>query len=167
MFYIRFLNQKTAVKAEVKIIAEGVVSIKPEKTIPDNLSGFWIYTDRQLTRPIGDYSGYKTRYKKTEKGVMYISTGQTYTEPAPVPEPKPEEIAQKERLEQIAALQEEIDGLKKQIDATDYKYTKSYEYSLEGKETGYDMAALHTERQAYRDRINELERVLAGWEGRA
>lgn len=51
----------------------------------------------------------------------------------------------------------EIEMLKKQIAATDYKVTKCYEYSLCGLELPYDIKALHAERQALRDKINELE----------
>lgn len=51
----------------------------------------------------------------------------------------------------------EIDMLKKQIADSDYKVTKCYEYSLCGLELPYDIKALHAERQALRDRINELE----------
>lgn len=51
----------------------------------------------------------------------------------------------------------EIDMLKKQIATTDYKVTKCYEYSLCGLALPYDIEALHAERQALRDKINELE----------
>lgn len=51
----------------------------------------------------------------------------------------------------------EIDLLKRQIAATDYKVTKCYEYSLCGLELPYDIEALHAERQSLRDKINELE----------
>lgn len=51
----------------------------------------------------------------------------------------------------------EIQDLKKQLDETDYKIIKCSEYSLAGKELPYDIEYLHTQRQAIRDRITELE----------
>ena len=60
---------------------------------------------------------------------------------------KPQELINKE----------EIQELKKQLDVTDYKIIKCSEYSLAGKELPYDIEYLHTQRQAIRDRITELE----------
>ena len=51
----------------------------------------------------------------------------------------------------------QIDMLKKKISDTDYKIIKCHEYALVGKDIPYDIEALHAERQALRDRINELE----------
>ncbi len=53
--------------------------------------------------------------------------------------------------------EEEIQELKKQLDDTDYKIIKCSEYSLAGKELPYDIEYLHTQRQAIRDRITELD----------
>lgn len=50
-----------------------------------------------------------------------------------------------------------IDELKKKITESDYKVIKCHEYALVGKELPYDIEALHAERQALRDKINELE----------
>ena len=63
-------------------------------------------------------------------------------------QPKPSE----EELKQI-----EINALKKQLDDTDYKIIKCSEYSLAGKELPYNIEYLHSQRQAIRDRITELE----------
>ena len=52
---------------------------------------------------------------------------------------------------------EKIAKLKKQLSATDYKVIKCSECQLLGEEMPYDIAALHAERQAIRDEINELE----------
>ena len=66
---------------------------------------------------------------------------------APVePEPTPEEI--KER---------KIAELKKELENTDYKIIKCSEYQLAGLELPYDIVALHAQRQAIRDEINQLE----------
>lgn len=50
-----------------------------------------------------------------------------------------------------------IEDLKKQLTATDYKVIKCHEYALCGLALPYDIEALHAERQALRDKINELE----------
>lgn len=63
-------------------------------------------------------------------------------------QPKPSD----EELKQI-----EINALKKQLDDTDYKIIKCSEYSLAGKELPYNIEYLHSQRQAIRDRITELE----------
>ena len=43
----------------------------------------------------------------------------------------------------------------------DWKVAKCYEYILAGLEAPYDIADLHTKRQAIRDRINALQAELA------
>lgn len=50
-----------------------------------------------------------------------------------------------------------IGVLKSQLSDTDYKILKCSECSLLGIELPYDIATLHTERQAIRDQINALE----------
>lgn len=52
---------------------------------------------------------------------------------------------------------EEIASLKAELTSTDYKIIKCSEAQLVGEELPYDIVALHAERQAQRDRINELE----------
>lgn len=54
----------------------------------------------------------------------------------------------------------EINTLKKQLDKTDYKIIKSSEYQLLGIEIPYNLEELHAERQAIRDKINELEELI-------
>lgn len=64
------------------------------------------------------------------------------------------------RYEVIPDLQlkrKEIQRLKNELTASDYKVIKCYEASLAGKELPYDIAALHIERQQVRDRINQIE----------
>lgn len=164
MLYVLFANRKTPVKATVRIMKEGVVQVQTEEETADNISGFKCYLDEQLTRMVGDYSGYRTKYRDTDARGMYLSTGEVYVappEPEPEPEPTPEEIAERERQEHIAEINMQIAGLKAQIGVTDYRITKTYEYREEGLETEYDLHALHKERQALRDQINELEETLA------
>jgi len=63
-----------------------------------------------------------------------------------------------------AMVRSEIERLKRELSAGDYRVTKAFEASLTGGELPYDVHALHLERQAMRDRINELEAMAA--EGR-
>ncbi len=60
--------------------------------------------------------------------------------------------------EKIAA---EITRLQSELAATDYQVIKSYEYTLAKQKQPYDITGLHAERQAIRDRIGELEGLLA------
>lgn len=78
--------------------------------------------------------------------VVFNGSDWEYKEqPKPTP-PTPEE-------EKQARIYE----LKQQLNATDYKIIKCSECSLAGLDLPYDVAALHAERQAIRDEINELE----------
>lgn len=66
------------------------------------------------------------------------------------------------REEIIAEKQAVIESLKAQIAETDYKVIKCAEAQLMGAPMPYDVEALHAERQALRDEINELEEELNG-----
>lgn len=65
-----------------------------------------------------------------------------------------------ERPMSIAELtpEQEIQKLKEQLEQSDYMIVKCYEYQLIGKELPYNLEALHRDRQAMRDKINQLER---------
>lgn len=73
----------------------------------------------------------------------------------------------KELLEKQSAMKAtstqrlEIQTLKEQLTSTDYKVIKCSEYSLANLDAPYDITALHTERQALRDKINSLEIEIA------
>ena len=54
----------------------------------------------------------------------------------------------------------EIERLKSQLASTDYKVVKLAECLAIGSEMPYNAQALHAERQAIRDRINELEKEV-------
>ena len=54
-------------------------------------------------------------------------------------------------------LLSEIERLKSELQASDYKVIKCAEVLTIGAEMPYDVASLHKERQALRDKINELE----------
>lgn len=51
----------------------------------------------------------------------------------------------------------EIERLKSELQESDYKVTKCAEAICLNAEMPYNMTALHKERQALRDKINELE----------
>ena len=51
----------------------------------------------------------------------------------------------------------EIERLKSELQESDYKVIKCAEAMAVGAEMPYDVASLHNERQALRDKINELE----------
>lgn len=51
----------------------------------------------------------------------------------------------------------DIESLKSELQESDYKVIKCAEAMVVGAEMPYDMTALHNERQALRDKINELE----------
>ena len=51
----------------------------------------------------------------------------------------------------------DIESLKSELQESDYKVIKCSEAMAVGEELPYNMTALHKERQALRDKINELE----------
>lgn len=54
----------------------------------------------------------------------------------------------------------EIESLKSELQESDYKVIKCAEAMAVGAEMPYDVASLHKERQALRDKINKLEEQL-------
>lgn len=74
-------------------------------------------------------------------------------------ERKEQEAAAVEKA-RIDGIKQGIDELKGEIAASDYQIIKCYEYALNGLDLPYDAAKLHEERQALRDKINELEELL-------
>ena len=66
-----------------------------------------------------------------------------------------------ERMEK----EQEIRNLQSMLSSTaspigDWKIAKHMEYTLLGMDSPYDIEALHAERQAIRDRINDLQEEL-------
>ena len=51
----------------------------------------------------------------------------------------------------------DIESLKSELQESDYKVIKCAEAMAIGEDMPYDVASLHKERQALRDKINELE----------
>ena len=65
-----------------------------------------------------------------------------------------------EIVEPEPTAEQQIEALKQQLTSTDYKIIKCSEAQLLGEDLPYDIASLHAERQALRDKINELEAKL-------
>ena len=57
-------------------------------------------------------------------------------------------------------LLSEIERLKSELQESDYKVIKCAEAMTIGSELPYNMTELHNERQALRDKINELEKAV-------
>ena len=60
-------------------------------------------------------------------------------------------------IEEGIPKSEEIERLKSELQDSDYKVIKCAEALTIGAEMPYDVASLHKDRQALRDKINELE----------
>ena len=78
---------------------------------------------------------------------MLADAGWVKVEPT---QPSEEELARMQRLA-------EVEELKMQLQESDYKVIKIAECAACGLPMPYDAEALHSERQALRDRINLLE----------
>lgn len=164
MGYIKFKNKKTTQMAIVSEESPHVIRITGDD-LTVNTNGFRLYLDEGCKYPLdkGEYEAYTTLFRKGDGWYELSDDGSVYTEPvAPVqPEPTEEELAEQARQQQISQLTAQINDFKARIAASDYKVIKTYEYTLLGEQTGYDMEAVHAERQALRDQINTLETQLA------
>ena len=60
-------------------------------------------------------------------------------------------------IDECVPKSEEIERLKSELQESDYKVIKCAEAMTIGAELPYDVESLHNERQALRDKINELE----------
>ena len=58
-------------------------------------------------------------------------------------------------------LLSEIERLKSELQESDYKVIKCAEAMCLNAELPYDVESLHNERQALRDKINELEKAMS------
>lgn len=163
MAYIKYQGSEELIKASVLPMRPTVVRIITD-TEPA-LTGFKLYLDKDGSYPLdnGEYEACTTLYRKGEGWFELSSDGSVYKEVAPVQpeELTEEELAALERKKQVAYICSQIASLEAQIQSTDYQIIKTYEYSLVGKETEYDIEALHETRQSLRDQINELEMQLA------
>ena len=170
MGYIKYKNSnnETAQPVVVSIESPHVIRIAAMSgaAAPElNTSGFKLYLEPECIHALdnGEYEAYTTLYRQGDNWHELSDDGSVYVEEvAPVqPEPTEEELAEQARQQQISQVTAQIDDLKARIAASDYKVIKTYEYTLLGEQTEYDMEAVHAERQALRDQINTLETQLA------
>ena len=103
----------------------------------------------------GEYAPYVLPLQDGRKVInptaaMYAEAGYY---PYTPPQPTEEELAKQSR-------KAEISDLRDRFAENEWKIIKTCEYRLVGKPDPYDTEALHEERQALRDRINELEKEL-------
>ena len=74
-----------------------------------------------------------------------------------------EQNAEKEKFEaELRVLRSKLQANTSEIG--DWKVIKALEYQLAGQEIPYDMDKLNSDRQVVRDRINEIESLLAQYE---
>lgn len=163
MAFIRFKDSDVLLEAAVLPVSDHVTRITTDAA-PD-LSGFRLYLGDGEEHPLdsGEYEACTTLYRQGNGWYELSNDGSTYTEPVTEEpaEPTEEELEEQERQRKLAEVQGQIDTLKEQITETDYQVIKTYEYSLVGLAAGYDIGALHQERQAIREQINALEAQLA------
>lgn len=152
---LKYQNDDSIYEIEFKKISKNIVEITGD--FPIQTDGFTL--SREKHEDNWDYSAFTTVYKEVENGCQFSNDGSVYVEPI-VPEPTTEELAELAEKERIEAIQNEIDELKAQLESTDYKVIKCYEYGMVGLEFPYDVQELHEQRQAIRDIINEKEAEL-------
>lgn len=63
-------------------------------------------------------------------------------------------------MDEREILEQEIRNLECDLSASDYEIIKAYEYEQCGIKAPYDIKAVHSERQAKRDRINDIQKKL-------
>lgn len=165
MGYIKFKNKKTVQLVVVSEESPHVIRITGDNLVV-NTNGFRLYLDAECKYPLdnGEYAAYTTLFRDGDGWYELSDDGSVYTEPevAPVqPELTEEEKVELARQQQISQVITQIDDLKARIAASDYKIIKTYEYTLLGEQTEYDIEAVHAERQALRDQINALETQLS------
>lgn len=125
-------------------------------------SGVLIYNnDNELIQ--GDFSKFVTIYKSKDN-IFELSVSEVYAEPdtSTVVENNysEEQLLEIEKNKKKNEITSNIIALKNQLDSTDYRIIKTYEYYLVGKSSEYDINALHNEREKIRNDINFLEEEL-------
>ena len=83
------------------------------------------------------------------KARQYNERGEYVVVEMDCPQPTAEELMDRRYME--------IERLKSELQESDYKVIKCAEALTIGAEMPYDVESLHKERQALRDKINELE----------
>lgn len=86
------------------------------------------------------------------KARQYKERGEYVVVEMDCPQPTAEELRDRRYME--------IERLKSELQESDYKVIKCAEALTIGAVMPYDVVSLHKERQALRDKINELEKQL-------
>ena len=86
------------------------------------------------------------------KARQYNERGEYVVVEMDCPQPTAEELRDRRYME--------IERMKSELQASDYKVIKCAEALTIGAEMPYDVESLHKERQALRDKINKLEQQL-------
>ena len=89
---------------------------------------------------------------KYMKARQYKERGEYVVVEMDCPQPTAEELMDRRYME--------IERIKSELQESDYKVIKCAEAMAVGADMPYDVASLHNERQALRDKINELEEQL-------
>ena len=133
----------TAYSYDIDGYFAGVVDCQedPRASIAEGQTVYLLPANATYKEPLPEKEGFNVKFDGSEWIYEEIPT------PPEPPVPTPEEL-----------IKIEIARLKGELAATDYKIIKCSEYSLNGQELPYDIAELHAERQALRDKINELEK---------
>lgn len=122
-----------------QLITTCVSDDEPELIDMIRADGFKPYDEDAGVPDVGEFQSLCPVYRETDDAILL------YWE---IVDDSPEKIK-----DEIARLTEELTS-------TDYRVVKSYEYAFAGEDPPYDVATLHTERQALRDQIGELEQRL-------
>lgn len=136
MIKIKYNNQESYEEVSFSKLSDNIVLLKGAT---ENNSGFKTY--RMSGEQLGDFSDFTTIYDKGADYIVFSNDGSVK------PAPQPYEPAAEDKIRELKAL----------LAATDYQIIKCSECQLLGQDIPYDVAELHENRQAIRDKINELE----------
>lgn len=135
MIKIKYNNQENF--EEVTFSKTGnLVSLKGAT---ENNSGFKTY--RLSGEQLGDFSDFTTIYDKGDDYIVFSNDGSVK------PATQPYEPTAEDKIRELKTL----------LASTDYQIIKCSECQLLGQDMPYDVAELHEQRQAIRDKINKLE----------
>lgn len=182
MLKLRFLDSETLYDVELPSATAHIQVVKfLDGNVIENTSGFEVHEelpemeeDREHERAaleavdeennwdVTSYANYTTINNVIlERGIVWFSDDGSVYQP-----PTAEQEAARQRAMAVSDAADEIEALNTLLAQTDYIMVKCYEKSLIGEETPpeYDLSAIATERQSYRDRINELQALISDLE---
>lgn len=148
---LKYLNEENTYEINFKKISKNIVEIIGDFPIQD--LGFTLSRVNQNDN--WDYSSFTTIYRELDDGAQFSNDGSVYVEPEIIEPKEPTEEENK-----TVEIQVEITQLKAELAASDYKIIKCAECDLANESAPYNIYKLHDERQALRDKINELESEL-------